>query len=237
MTSHRTAGRSLLCLLALALPGCQTAQIQLSPALADVAPMPVEGANPRRWNAPVRFGPWSTVEVRESMTWGFGASLLGFDAGYMRQPYRVVLSGGGDPIQAECLVQTANLSRGDLSIDAGFGRLAPLQCAFRAEGGEGGEATLRLLDALRGGVLLQEGEIGPGGEPGGWTVRSLHLLEGARAPAGDPVGYEIRDGERVLAAVETVNQGRVWIAPAASDAERDRLAAAAAVLLIYRSTK
>jgi hypothetical protein len=50
-----------------------------------------------------------------------------------------------------------------------------------------------------------------------------------------PTGYEIAEGQPVIAAVETINQGRVWISPSLSRDEKDRAAVIAAALVLSKN--
>ncbi len=204
---------------------CQTAQIQLAPDLASVAPMAVEGANPRRWNAPIRFGTWATTEVREGFTWDFGYRLLGIDVAFAFQPYRLAISSGNRTVQAECITRAAALSRKGLSVDPSFGRIPALACGLRSEG----EGTLRLNATS---MNREEGEIAFG--PSVWQIRSVHEFAGSSIESGDPIGYEIRSDGRVIATIETINRGRVWIAPGLREEEQARVAAVATAVLLYK---
>lgn len=214
-----------LALLALAaLPACQVAQMQLAPSLAGLPAVPVTGANPRRWNSPVAFGPWRTDVAREGMKWDFALPLLGITVGYARQPYRVVIGSGGEPIQAECITRALSLERKGLAVDPAFGRLPALACGFEGRGG----GTLRLRNTA---TNAEAGTIDFGDTQ--WNLRSVHRFQGSSIPSGEPLGYEIEGGGRVVAAVETINQGRVWIDPAVSPRDQERLAVAIMVLLLY----
>lgn len=203
---------------------CQTAQMQVTPSLASAPAMAVEGANPRRWNAPIRFGPWSTLEAREGLTWQFGKRLLGIDARFAFQPYQFALAAGDQPLQGECITRALVLSRNGLAIEPARNEVPALACGFRAAE----EGTLRLRTTLRN---TEQGEIAFGGST--WEVRSVHEIIGGKVRNGDPVGYEITDGERTLAAVETINHGRVWMSPALDEEERGKVALAATALLLY----
>lgn len=221
-TMHRLF--PLLLLLA-ALTACETARMQLAPELDPASGYLVEGANPRRWNAPLQFGPWATTEVREGGDWGFGVPILGINVGYSWQPYRLALAGEASELRAECITRALLLSRSGASVDPSLGRIPALACAYRGAEGDG---SLRLRNKATMGA---EGTLEFPGEE--WTVRSVHRLEGSRIPAGDPVGWEIVADGRVVAAVETINRGRVWIDPSLGATARDRIAAAAASLLLY----
>ncbi|HEU4522610.1 MAG TPA: hypothetical protein VFT12_11445 [Thermoanaerobaculia bacterium] len=213
----------IACAVSLAL-SCTTARMRVDPALADVTALDVSGANPRTWNTPIRFGPWATSVAREGGTWGFGYRLLGIDAGFAFQPYRLVVSNGPSSVQAECVTRAAVLSRNDLSVDPSFGRIPALACGFRGAG----DGTLRLRTTA---TNAEEGEIEFGAER--WTIRSVRDFEGSAIPSGDPLGYEIRDDGRVVAAIETINRGRVWIDPSVDAEDAARLAAVATALLLY----
>lgn len=204
---------------------CQTAQMQVAPSLASAPAMAVEGANPRRWNAPVRFGPWSTLEAREGLTWQFGQRLLGIDAQLAFQPYQFALAAGDQPLQGECITRALVLSRHGLSVEPAREALPALACGFRAAD----EGTLRLRTTLKN---TEQGEIAFAGTT--WQVRSIHELIGAKVRNGDPVGYEITDGDRIVAAVETINHGRVWMSPALDEKERGKVALVATALLLYK---
>ena len=212
--------------IALLIAGCRTAFMSVPAELAATEAFAVTGANPRLWNRPLSFGPWRTSEVREGGRWGFAAPLLGLEAGFSQQPYRLVLEHeDGRAVQAECVARSVTLSRSGWSVDPTLGALPALACGFRSDDGD--EWTLKLH--ARGTNF--EGELSSSsGSP--LKIRSVHRLEGSRLPSGEPVGYEIA-GDSPLAAVETVNRGRVWLAPSAGSSIDRRTAAAAAVLLLF----
>lgn len=131
---------ALIVVAALTLPACQVAQMRIAPALEPLAAVPVSGANPRRWNAPLAFGPWRSEVAYEGLKWDFALPILGITAGYSTQPYRVVASAGANPVQAECHARAVSLARKGLAVDPAFGKLPAFACVFRGRG----EGTLRL---------------------------------------------------------------------------------------------
>lgn len=207
-----------------AVAGCQVAQMKVSPALADVAPFSVRGANPRVWNTDVAFGPWHTSQVREGLTWSFGYRLLGIEARYAQQPYQLVVATGNARLQAECITRALSLSRNDLSVDPALGRLPALSCGFTGAD----EGTLRLNTTA---ANAEQGEVVFGSDR--WSVRSVDTFQGSPIRNTEPIGYELSDDGSVVAAVETINSGRVWISPALSPQQQSRVAMLAAVLLLY----
>lgn len=217
---RRMISNRILLFLVLLLAACQTAQMRVAPELASIEPLAVEGANPRRWNTPIRFGQWATSEAREGMTWDFGLRLLGIDANFAFQPYRLTVGN----VQAECVTRAAVLSRKGLSVDPAFGRIPALACGFMGAG----EGTLELKTTA---TNAEEGEIEFGGMT--WGVRSVRNFAGSSIPSGEPLGYEITRDGRVVAAVETINRGRVWMDPSLSARDQSRIAAVATALLLY----
>lgn len=198
--------------------------MQVAPALEPLAAVPVSGANPRKWNAPVSFGPWRSEVAYEGMKWDFALPLLGITVGYSTQPYRVVATAGGNPIQAECHARAVALARKGLEVDPAFGNLPAFACGFQGRG----SGTLRVHATAMG---QETGTIDFGDTK--WALRSVHRFRGSSIPSGPPLGYEFEGGGRVVAAVEVINQGRVWIDPAVSPRDQERLAVAIMVLLLY----
>jgi hypothetical protein len=176
------------------------------------------------WNRPIGFGPFQSSEVREGMNWGFSIPLLGIDASYRSQPYRLVLESPSGPIQVECVTRSMELSRSGFAVDPALGRMPVLGCGFRAGDDEW---TMGLFDRTPG----RRGEIG-GENP--WTIRSVLVTEGSPISSSEPLGYEILRGGEVIGAVEVINRGRVWMVPSLDPGDQQRVAAAAAALLLFR---
>jgi hypothetical protein len=212
--------RLALLLLALSLTACTTAQIDVPEGW-----LPVEGANPRIWNQPISFGEWRTSSVRE----GAQRSLL-LDAGVLQlgktdQAYRLTLN----EVDVECHTRELVIGRGGFFIGPDAGETPLLTCGYlRGDAGAGAGLLLmrtgRVEPALRGELRVIDGLR--------MELRSVHRAKGGSIASSEPFGYEIVHNDKVVAIVETINQGRVWIDPAAKD--RDFLAAAAASLLLFR---
>lgn len=185
----------------------------------------VTGANPRRWNAPISFGPYSTQSVDEGTRRSWLADLDLLQVGKADQGYHFTVNG----IAVECHTREVVIGRAGVFVDTSLGREPLLVCGYQRSTG-----TKSVLALSRTGSPEPEfrGELralpGPAFE-----VRSLHRAKEGSLPSGEPFGYEIRLGELPVAIVETVNRGRVWIDPA-EEANRDMLAAAAASLLLFR---
>lgn len=217
--------------------GCAAARVRVAPDLAATAPHAVEGANPRRWGAPVRFGPHATGPVSGTDTLGWSVALLGAGVSSTHRPYAWETTGPAGRVAAECHQRGLDLfaQAGDGSDpgSAGFtfdlagatGRPA-LACAFRSA--VAGPFTLALRATGRPDPAYR-GELRGGDRR--WTVRSIHALQGSPIPLGEPAGWALERDGRVVAMVETTGAGRVWMDDAAPEA--GAVAAAATALLLF----
>jgi hypothetical protein len=210
--------RRSISFLLLFLTACTTAQMDVPDGW-----MTVEGANPRVWNQPISFGEWRTSMVNE----GTQRSLL-IEAGVVQigkadQAYRLKLN----DVDVQCHTRELVIGRGGFFIGPDLGEEPLLTCGYmRGERGAGLllMRTGKAEPALRGEVRVIDGLR--------MHLRSVHRPQGAAIASSEPFGYEILHNDKVVATIETINQGRVWIDPEAKD--RDFLAAAAASLLLFR---
>jgi hypothetical protein len=231
-TVHRSLALApVLALLASASAGCATARMKVDPTLSTVQPLPVTGANPRRWGEPVRFGPHATGKVRGTDTLGWSLGLLGgpgFSGSH--RPYAWTATGPSGALDAECHQEGLEVfaQGGSLTFDVRGATGQPaLACAFRAAPGAA-PWTLALRATGRPDPAYR-GELRGGG--GVYAVRSVHALEGSPVPMGTPAGYAVERDGQVVALVETMNAGRVWLP---GPADEGALAAAATALLLFQ---
>lgn len=200
------------------LTACTTAQIDIPTGAYEVT-----GSNPRRWNAPVSFGEWSTQSVDEGTTRSWLAGLGIVQLGKADQGYHLTMNGTA----VECHTREFVLGRSGVFVDPSFGTSPLLVCGYD-RGGDRTVLTLartgRVEPTLRGTLRDANGDA--------LEVRSLHRAAGSAFPSGDPFGFEIVRGNERVAVIETINRGRVWIDANAQN--RDVLAAAAASLLLFR---
>jgi hypothetical protein len=223
------------CLAALAfMSGCQLAQMQVSPALEKVPPLPVNRAFFRKPDDPLSFGSWQTLSIDvgwatlRSSQGSAGFDRRSIDLQSFKKPYRIELATGSGVILAECLTRAQRVTYRDWSLDSGaLQGIPPLSCTYRGAG----DGTLelfeipKLTESLAGRIEF---------DANNWSVEAVDRIAGARMPDAI-VGYEIRRGAEVIAAVETINKGRVWMSPALEPLDRDRVAAVATTLLLYES--
>lgn len=217
------------------LSACQLARMQVSPDLAAVHPLAVDRALWRKPSDPLSFGSWHTTRI--DVGWGkfrssntpvtvTGKRTIDFES--FQRPYRLDVETSTGLISAECVARAEAVAYKDWSLDSGaLQGIPPLHCSYT--GAAEGEMELLEMPTIAG---SEAGNIEF--ELNRWHVQSVNRIEGGRGP-GSICGYEIRSGTEVVAAVETVNRGRVWISPALSPTEQDRVAAVAMALLVYES--
>jgi hypothetical protein len=216
------------------LSACQLARMQVSPDLATVEPFVVD-RELWKWrtpNTPLSFGSWRTTRIR--VGWGefrstsvpiFNSTI---DFQSYQQPYRLDVVASDGVISAECVARAKAVGYKDWSLDNGaLEGIPPLHCAYF--GAAEGEMELFELPKIGG---SEEGNIEFGVTH--WHLQSVNRIEGGRGP-GSIVGYEIRRDNEVIAAVEIMNNGRVWMAPDLTSLEQDRVASVAMALLVYQS--
>jgi len=210
--------------LAVQLAACRTATMVVPAALAAVAPLPVSGLNPRATNQPIAFGPWRAT-VREGWQTTQSVEFLGVGVGKALRPYRFELAGGGAATSAACAAAAAEVWRGAFSAELPVE--AVLGCSLKV----GGTTWELHLDPGRNGALIGTLRVPHSGRV--LDIRSVHALAGAAWKVGEPVGYELRRDGAPIAAAETINAGRVWLAASLDPAERDVVAAALTALLFF----
>ena len=218
------------------LSACQLARMQVSSDLAAVQPFEVDRALWRKPNDPLSFGSWRTSRI--DVGWGkfrasnqavtvTGKAVLDFQS--FRKPYRLEVESSCGVISAECVERAEAVAYKDWSLDTGALKgIPPLHCSYYGAA----EGQMELLEM----PTLAESEAGniEFDAITRWHLQSVNRIEGGRGP-GDIVGYEIRRGSEIIAAVETMNRGRVWMSPALTPLEQDCVASVVMALLVYES--
>lgn len=226
-----THAATLAALLVLPLSACTTAQLRMPEGFAtDAAVYEVSGHSPRRFNEPVRFGPYSALEMQEGSTFAWAVPLPGFELGSTRKPYAYTLVARDlPPVEVQCLAQAWTAAGGResrrVSVD-----LTPLSgpllaCGLRLDG-----QAPQPLEIARQGGQLQGRLLAPWGRE--YIVRGLDGYEGTPIRSGEPTGYAIDDGITTLVVVDVLNGGRVHLARSLDDGQRAYFAATATALLL-----
>lgn len=219
----------------LAAAACTPARTRIDPAVAERSEeWQVDGASPRRWDAPLRVGPYHTSAVRDGGTVGWSAQVLGLAVTRGHRPYAWRMTGPGAAVDAECheLSAEATTAR-DLVIDvrAAGGRPA-LACAFHVPGPGGATGTWSLtLSAVAGASPGFSGALREHATGAEYAIMSTHELEGSAIPLGEPAGYALTRGADAVAVIERLGSGRLWVARGARDLPA--IAAASVALLLF----
>ena len=204
-----------VCLLLLPLlPACTPAQMRMPDGFAaDAVAYGVSGHSPRRFNQPVRFGPYSALRMREGSTFSWRVPLPAFDVGRTSRPYDyTMVARDQPPVEVQCRTQAWTVGRGDAS-----GRLTV-------------DVTPQALEVMHEGDGLRGHLRSPWGSD--YTVRAVYGYQGTPVSGMTPTGYAIADGGSALAVVDVVNGGRVHLDRRLDDEQRVYVAAAAAALLL-----
>lgn len=225
----------ILAACVLFLTAFKTARMEVPAGLAGSATvLDVTGHNPRTWNKPIGFGAYRTSTVREGTEFSWSVEAFGVRGGMAKKRYRLVLEApDAGAWEVECLTRSIEAWRGGWSVELTDAFTPRLVCGLRDRDEQ---RTYRLVLGSTGNQL--RGVVQPGGASDGTRplleIRSIHRLEGSRLPFGEPAGYAIDRGATTLAAVETLNRGRVWLAPDLQPEDRGAAAASAAALLLYK---
>jgi hypothetical protein len=216
-------------LLSLGLAACVPAQMRIPDGFAGQADTyEVSGHSPRRFNEPVRFGPYSALDMREGSTFDWAIPLGVADLGQRVRPFAFTLVAREQaPVEVQCRARAWTLSGGnDRSVELDLSALAGpmLACGLRFDDG----AALP-LELARDGTRFNGRLASPWGV---YTVRSLHGFEGSSIPSSVANGFELVRGQRPVALVDRLNAGRVHFDAGLPADERVYLAAAAAALLM-----
>lgn len=215
----------------LALSACTPAQLRLpDDAPAAAASYPVSGHSPRRFNEPVRFGPYSALEMHEGWTASWRIPMGVADLERTAKPYAYTLVATGlPPVEVQCRARAMAAGTGpesrrwSVDLTAMAGPL--LACGLRLDGYDPLPLEVaREAGRLNGHVVLPWG--------GRYAIRGLQHYANTRIPAGSSIGYAIADGGATIAVVDLLNGGRVHLDPALGEEQRVYVAATAAALLL-----
>jgi hypothetical protein len=211
------------CLLA---AGCQVAQMRVDPELSLVMPLQVTGSRFGTLSRHIDFGKWSVEQKRSAFSRSF-SHIIPISAEYNYVPYEFTLSEDGLLVaRGDCLARGLAFSLGSITVEPP-NIVPPLTCGLNGQG----LVTLTLKDKVE---FARDREVATVSfDSGTWEIDSIHEIVQVRGPSTTPAGYRIMARDRLIAEVETINRGRVWISPDLSAQDEVRAAAVAAVLLLY----
>lgn len=222
----------LLLTALLPLAGCATAELAMPPGMpATTARYPVSGLSPRHAGEPIRFGPYSALEMREGSRFGWEVPLPAANLAHLRQRWAYTqVAPGQMPVESQCQARARLLRHADahgalqLDLDGAAGRPV-LACGFRFDDGR-----LLTLELQRDGHALQGRLHAPDGD---FEIRSLHALRGTPVASGTTLGYALTRAGKTVLVVDRVNAGAVAMAEPLDEGQRMGLAAAASALLLF----
>lgn len=213
--------------LAAALVGCSTARLPV-PETLGTSPLPVERPTVRTPETGLAFGAYAAVDVERSWTRGRGARSPRARAGAARQSFAFTLTGDVAPWRVACETTAHDVTlRRTLDVELTAG--ASLECTMHPDGADDADSLpWRLVLRSRGDRPLQ----------GTLAHRSdTFEIDGTEQttrglPLDETAGYVFRRGDHPVGAVETINDGAVWLHDALAPSDRTALAATAAALLL-----
>ena len=218
-------------LAAILLSACAPAQVKLPAGLEPSAiAHAVSGHSPRRFNQPIHFGPYSARRMHEGDTFQWEALMGRTALRGTERPYAfTVTTLGQPPVEVQCDSRRKVLRHGDedasLELDLAAVDGPLLACGLRAAG----SGPVHALELVQRAGRLEGGMDSPWGP---LSIRSLHGYAGSPVTSMEASGFEVRREGEAWMAVETLNAGRVLLAPTTDPRQRTYLAAVATALLL-----
>lgn len=232
--------RKILYLLMLVLlaSGCTTPNMRLPEALQGNAEMyAVQGRNGWRVNQQIGFSEYRAGPVSRGWTKGYDYPfLVRFNAAREKFQFPMVDQHGGK-LQVFCF---GKLREQDLRLfkeyfDINLHATDTFTCSISSNSKDSYDFFVSNLNLQQNlGYKPMQGSLRGGGID--YQLRSIwHLESGNRSLDTEPLGVEFSRNEKAIAAVETVNEGRVWLQNDLSQSEKLAVAAAASALLLRSS--
>lgn len=234
-----------LIVLSLCLSACTTPQMLLQEQLAsETTPMPVRGRQGWLMHQQLTFGKYRAENVERGWTFSYGIDLLLTELQAARQKFSFTLI---DEQEQRFTVMSAHQLKG---LEIPLNRFAP-QARPAVQGLL--SLTVQTQDMMAATLydhqqqtswhmlMMHPDDLRKNGKYVGLLSHEsavpIHIvpvrkLTGQKIWGGDIVGFEFQQEGRTLAAVETLNQGRIWIHQNLETEQQMLLAAACATLLL-----
>lgn len=209
------------------LAGCAPAMMEVRPDLEQAAEVWVVSGHQSRWaNSDMVIGPWRVDTVREGWTFAWGLNASGFEMTTAGTPLRFALTElATDPVLVECRWRDTEISKRGWSMDVSDLPRARLRCGI-----EQSQRRLEMHLMFNGSALV--GEI----SGTGLALAETRQLKGSALGLTHPAGYHFNLGGQALAAVDTLNEGRVYLHPELAGPDRLIVVAASVALMLYSRT-
>lgn len=207
---------------------CAPATMRVPEELAQAPALEVEGRQGLRVRERLRFGTFEAVEVKRSWIRGSDWRILAYEREKRDQSFSFTVTESGEARwRTDCKVRLRTRGVDIAGYEMRTEDRSSLDCSLISAAGE---RWLLSLTERRERPL--DGTLSGAGRS--FQVAGTNRLEGSPLPVEGASGYEVREGGRVAAAIEVLNDGRVWI-PASEDAAL--LAATAAALLLVEDLR
>lgn len=234
MNTKNKTQLTLTALAVVALSACSLGpppKLVIDSAMADADVFEVDGLKNRYWGKPLTFGPYHTEKTRVGDTWNWAVGLFGREIGARVDPYRFIfVDDAGDRYRVECRAKTPMLRRSTRNSEWSF----PL-----------GETKLSCAIQDPAGNVASLAMHGAGGDYAGETgfaeiedfeisaVRQFANAEGRTFSIPTALGFELRQGGRVVATVDTFSHGVVYLARELEPRQRTAAALTLTVLMFF----
>ena len=216
---------------------CRTARYDVPGDLASESPeWIVQGRQGFNFKEAISFGPFRTLDVDRSWTktssWGGDW----FSSNKAKQTYEFMLQETGGPVwEAQC---ATGVSKQEMRFEEMLGGELEIEvqanvffaCSFRQRGEK---KVWRLAMNQSTSEMVMNGALTDRATR--IKIQGSQKLQGSPIPLSDPTGYEFVLDGKVVAAVEVINKGAVWIRPSVDKETRSALATAATALLLYKN--
>ena len=234
MNSHK-AQIALAVITAFSLSACtMTAppKLVVSPELADATVFEVDGLTNRYWGKSLSFGPFHTEKTRVGETWTWAGGIFKTQIGQQTDPYRFhFVDDRGEVYKVECRAKTPILKRSTENSEWSFpiGE-TKLSCAVQDPAGNVGSL------ALHGYAGDYSGETGFA-DIADFEIVAKHEFAGEngrtfRLPSA--IGYELRQNGKVVATVDTLGHGIVYLDRELEGRDRSAAALTLTVLMFFQ---
>ena len=220
-----------------ALGACSTAQLALPDGLAAAESLPVQGRQGWKLQERISFGDYQSAEVQRSWTRGSDGRLGGTDVSAVSrrraQEFSFRLLEGGTPRwAAACQAELRSAGLDVAGVEVRPLDRSGVQCELRPIGG-GAAWRLSLAES---GERPMSGTLEGGDRT--FQVRGTDRVAGGMLPAPGTTGYHLLGGDgRARGAVQTMNDGTVWLDRDLAADERSVLAATATALLLIEELR
>ncbi len=223
------------CLAVLLLSGCTVPYMRVDPQLSAQAPaLSVQGRQGWLINQELSFGDYSSSPVKRSWTKGYNIPFIVRFSGAKEKLGFSMQNSAGDKAELFCLgkLREIDLPVLNKAFEVNLKTTDAFTCAISSADQSFEFYSENLNQNPR--FNAPTGQLkGPGVE---LSIRPVGSLEGGQSSwSTTALGYELLADGQVLAAVETLNDGRVWIGPELS-VHQQLLAASVAAALLLRSS-